>query len=200
MYPVTFSPSQTPFFQPGIANRFSPAGYPVQNVAYSPSFVQRYYLLPVGRIERYQKNINKIVSGETNIYEKYKDNKEFKKLAGTEFYSGQQGLQNLVNTVANLEIQKNQAAIDNVNPQAGFIYGAKPIHIEAGTDISECLGNTYKVLSDNRFSPDLKKHVVNKASDLTFQVMQLGNIDEMLATEPNTRRVEQSIMSPYLLM
>lgn len=198
MYPVTFSPSQSQFFQPSMATRFSPAGYPIQSVPYTPPAIVN-NLSGDFRTRKYQDKINKIVSGQTNIYEKYKENKEFKKLATTEFYSGQQGLQNLVNTVANLEIEKNQAAVINAHRGLGttldWVYRDK-----ASADITECLGNTYKVLSDNRFSPDCKKHVVNKASDLTFQVMQLGNIDEMLAADPNTRRVEQSIMSPYLLM
>lgn len=177
--------------------------YPQSNKATEPIYTKMVNIfstfLQNNKINSYQQKIDDIASRKINIYENYKNNPEYQKLSETQYFNGNSGRNKLVGLITDLEIEKADAKISDV--KYGNVLSHGWIHEKKGdTDITKCLKNINKVLSNKKFTATFKQFVLSKANDLTFHVMRLDNIENAQITQSNVLQIESNIMTPIFFL
>ena len=141
--------------------------------------------------------IEKLQSGKINIYEEYKENPEFVKLQNSEYFRNDtQGTEKLINLIKDLETAKNRSIISKyyINFFDGGIEKEK-----ANSNITKCLYNINKVLTDPRISQQVKAYTLIHANNLRFQILALDNLDRILAGN-DIKKIEETILNPLVFI
>ena len=111
------------------------------------------------------------------IYNKVKDNNDFKELINSKYFNNPQGFVKIINNLNNLEIQRQQK-LTYYSPIYGINVQKMPTINYQKYDINDYLRMLNNFAKNNKLSDDLKQYILYKESDkLDLYYTTLDNIE-----------------------
>ena len=111
------------------------------------------------------------------IYNKVKDNNDFKELINSKYFNNPQGFVKIINNLNNLEIQRQQK-LTYYSPIYGINVQKMPTINYQKYDINDYLRMLNNFAKNNKLSDDLKQYILYKESDkLDLYYTTLNNLE-----------------------